>query len=199
MDQIKLLTGGIINYVKTEAVSYAKQVGTITAVNAIVDNLMVQHIEKAVKNNTLWNLVLIIIIILNKFSFTPKLLMLYYAASCGMTFYMIHNILTKIESTGPIIIAALPYTVGSIRSYLYKIHALLAMELVGIFYNWGFDYVIYILIVIITIHALTVGKIMDLIYWIHKLMNINIRLRTCVYLFVIENIGVIILYGILNA
>jgi len=198
MDQIKLLGNGLLDYVKEEGVNYIKQVGTIAAINAIIDNVIVQHVEKAVKNNTMWNLILIIIVALNKFSFTPKLLMLYYVASCGMTFYMIHNILTKIENFGPMVVAALPYTIGSIRTYLYKIHALLAMEIVGIFYNWGLDYVIYALIIVITIHTLTIQKITDLIFWFYKLMNINIRLRSCVYIFVIENVGVIILYGILN-
>lgn len=198
MDKLYPIFSTFTEYAKREGVQYLKQVGTTMTINMFVDTIIIPHMEGAVRANFIWNVILVVLIIFNKFVFSSKLFMLYYVASCSSTFYAINNLVTKIESVHPVIKITLPYTTSNIRLYLNQISILIAVETVGIFYGCGLDYLIYSLILILTVYALTINHTISLIRNIYKLSLINQGFRRCIYVFVAENMLVLILYGIMN-
>lgn len=195
---IKNIASDVFNVIKTEGFALMKTYALNSGANAIINRYIVPPLHKSIIINAVWNVALIIIIMLNRFIFSPRLLMLYYIANCASTFYGIDKILSKIESINPIIAIGIPYTLRGIRGYLNKINILIAVEIVGIFFDWNMDIYIYAMIVIVTVHTLSIQYSLFLCQNIYKLMNINTSFRNCVYLYIFENAIVAIIYGFLK-
>ena len=198
MEHTKSLFNDIITYIKTDGWEYAKNQAKYSTLNYILDSQVVPIVMRYIKINMIWNIALIITIILNRFIFPTKLLMLYYLASCGSTFYGINQILSKIESKNLMLAITIPYTLSGVRKYLTKISILLAVETVGIFFDWNMDVAIYLLIICCTIHTLSLDYTISLCNSVYTCINLNSGLRNCTYFYVAENVIVLVLYGLLK-
>jgi len=198
MNDIKAVLADAVAYAKTEGIAFIKAQAISTTVNKILDDYVVPPFWRSVKMNAIWNVVLVLIIAFNRFVFSPRLLMLYYVVSCASTFYGINKILSKIETINPVIAIGIPYTLGGIRGYLNKINVLMAIETVGIFFDWGLDWIVYVGIVGLTVHSLSIKYTVSVCQNLYSFMNINTSFRMCVYAYATENIAVIILYALLR-
>ena len=76
-------------------------------IDAFLDSIN-PHIGRCVKINAIWNLVLFVLILLNKLVFAPKLFLLYFVASYSTSFYGANKVLAKIESVEPILNMLVP-------------------------------------------------------------------------------------------
>lgn len=156
------------------------------------------HILKCVKANSIWNAVLFVMIIFNNFVFAPKLFLLYFVASYSTTFYGINNILNKIDGYEPILNLLAPKTIGKIRFFFNSVSFLMAVELVGICFNWGGDLYIYIAIIALVLHTFGIKVTQTFFTLIIDLMNSDTTFRKYIYIYLIENIVVICMYGLMQ-
>lgn len=197
-EDLKKTLSQILNSVKDESIEMVKKQAACIATNVIIDTFVVPPIQKCVIANMISNFVLIAVIVLNQFIFSSKLLKIYYILSCASTFYGINKILSQIENIHPVLAMGVPYTLSGIRSYLNKINICIIIEFVGIFFDWGMDIYIYTVIGAITVHTIGINYSYLLVQYICSSANINTGLRYCIYLYIFENMIVIIIYALMN-
>jgi hypothetical protein len=188
----------LVDFAKKEGVKYVKNQAILIASNKMIDDYINPPLRRYVKVNVVWNFLLIMLILFNNLTFTPKLLKLYYIVSSASTFYTIHRITSKIECLIPLFTVIIPYTLAGIRSYLNMITMLIMIELTGIFFDWQYDILVYLAIFGITIHTLTPKNSIVIYQTIRKCMDINTDFRDYMQWYFWENVAVMMLYGFMR-
>jgi len=144
-------------------------------------------ILKILITNIIWNVLFLLILILNSTVLTFKVLLIYYLINNGLLLYACIKLLIQLNKTPNIEIQFVPNIWTNMHTYLTIVTILLTSEAISIIFDLNLDLLIYGLLAIVTLYYITFHNIKTILNVSLTLIKIHPRLKTYILLYVIEN------------